>query len=209
MRKYIIGRLALSIPTLFGITVLIFLAMRVLPGDPVAMIATEGQGTYMLTEAELAKARASLGLDKPLHIQYLSWMGDIARGDLGKSFWRGEPIRDLIARRGPITAQIALTTVLISWLIGIPVGMFSAMWRRTLPDYVTRVIVTVFMAVPSFWVGLMMVLFSVLVLNWRPSISIIYPWDDFVGNAQMILGPSIAMGLGLGAVTARDRKSVV
>ena len=88
MQRYILGRLALAIPTLFGITVLIFLAMRVLPGDPVAMIASEGQGTYTLTAAELVEARHSLGLDRPLYAQYLSWMSDIARGDLGKSFWR-------------------------------------------------------------------------------------------------------------------------
>jgi len=209
MQRYILGRLALAVPTLFGITVLIFLAMRVLPGDPVAMIASEGQGTYNLTPEELEKARASLGLDRPLHIQYLSWMGDVARGDLGRSFWRGEPIRDLIARRGPITAQIALMAVTVSWIIGIPVGMFSAMWRRSLADYITRVVVTVFMAVPSFWVGLMIVLIGVLVFTWRPPISIIYPWDDLSGNLQMTLGPAIAMGAGLGAVTARITRSSV
>jgi peptide/nickel transport system permease protein len=209
MQRYILGRLALAVPTLFGITVLIFLAMRVLPGDPVAMIASEGQGTYTLTADELAQARHSLGLDRPLHMQYLSWMGDIARGDLGKSFWRGEPIRDLIARRAPITGQIALMAVAVSWLLGIPLGMFSAMWRRSLADYVTRVVVTVFMAVPSFWVGLMIVLVGVLVFTWRPPISIIYPWDDLSGNLQMTLGPAMAMGLGLGAVTARITRSSV
>ena len=209
MQRYILGRLVLAVPTLFGITVLIFIAMRVLPGDPVAMISTEGQGTYTLTQEELAKARASLGLDRPLYAQYLSWMGDIARGDLGRSFWRGEPIRDLIARRAPITAQIALMAVIISWIIGIPVGMFSAMWRRSLADYATRIIVTVFMAVPSFWVGLMVVLVGVLVFTWRPPISIIYFWDNPGGNMEMTLGPAIAMGTGLGAVTARITRSSV
>lgn len=209
MQRYILGRLVLAIPTIFGITVLIFLAMRVLPGDPVAMIASEGQGTYTLTPEELEAARHSLGLDRPLYAQYLSWMGDVARGDLGTSFWRGDPIRDLIARRGPITAQIALMAVAVSWIIGIPVGMFSAMWRHSFADYLTRVVVTVFMAVPSFWVGLMIVLIGVLVFTWRPPISIIYLWDDPSGNLQMTLGPAIAMGAGLGAVTARITRSSV
>ena len=120
MRKYALRRLVSAVPTLFGITVLIFVAMRVLPGDPVAMIASEGQGTYALRAEELAKARATLGLDKPYYLQYLDWMGEVLRGDLGRSFWRGEPIRDLILRRGPITAQIALMAVCLSWVIGIP-----------------------------------------------------------------------------------------
>ena len=152
MRKYALSRLVSAVPTLFGITVLIFVAMRVLPGDPVAMIASEGQGTYALRAEELAKARATLGLDKPYHLQYLDWIGEVLRGDLGRSFWRGEPIRDLILRRGPITAQIALMAVCLSWVIGVPVGIASAVWRRSLGDHVTRLVVTVFMAVPSFWV---------------------------------------------------------
>jgi len=209
MQRYILGRLALAVPTLFGITVLIFLAMRVLPGDPVAMIASEGQGTYTLTQEELAAARHSLGLDRPLYMQYLSWMSDVAHGDLGRSFWRGDPIRDLIARRGPITAQIALMAVAVSWLIGIPVGMFSAMWRRSLADYVTRFVVTVFMAVPSFWIGLVIVLVGVLWFTWRPPISIIYLWENPSGNLQMTIGPAVAMGAGLGAVTARITRSSV
>ena len=108
-------RLLASIPALFGVTVVIFLAMRVLPGDPLAMITGEG-ASYILKEEDLQAARASLGLDKPLHEQYLRWMADVARGELGKSFWRKEPIRDIILRRAPISGQIALMAIVISWL---------------------------------------------------------------------------------------------
>src|SRR5262245_55745580 len=128
--------------------------MRILPGDPVAMIAAEGQGPYALRGDELAKARATLGLDKPYHVQYLDWMSDVLRGDLGRSFWRGEPIRDLILRRGPITAQIALMAVGLSWLIGVPVGLCGAVWRRSVSDYLTGLVTTAWMVVLSFWVGL-------------------------------------------------------
>ncbi len=209
MQKYILSRLVSAVPTLFGITVLIFVAMRVLPGDPVAMIASEGRGTYVLHKEELAKARATLGLDKPYYIQYMSWMGDVFRGDLGRSFWRGEPIRDLILRRGPITAQIALMAVFLSWLIGVPVGLTSAVWRRSLADSLTRTVVTIFMAVPSFWIGLVIVLVGVLAFTWRPPLTIIYFWDDPWKNLQITLGPSIAMGAGLGAVMARITRSSV
>jgi peptide/nickel transport system permease protein len=209
MQKYLLGRLASAIPTLFGITVLIFVAMRVLPGDPVAMIASEGRGTYVLDKQQLAKARATLGLDRPYHVQYVNWIGDVLRGDFGRSFWRGEPIRDLILRRGPITAQIALMAVGLSWLIGVPIGLCGAVWRRSVSDYVTRLVTTVFLAVPSFWVGLVIVLVGVLVFTWRPPLTIVYFWDDPWRNLQLTLGPAIAVGLGLGAIMARITRSSV
>lgn len=207
MHKYILSRLLAAVPTIIGITVLIFLAMRVLPGDPVAMIASEGQGTYRLTAEELRRARASLGLDRPYHEQYLKWVGDVLRGDLGTSFWRGEPVRDVILRRAPITAQIALMAVALSWLIGVPVGLFSALRRDTLLDYLIRGGVTIFMAVPSFWIGLTFILISVLVFTWRPPLTIVYFWDNPWLNLQMTAGPALALGLSLGAVTARMVRS--
>jgi peptide/nickel transport system permease protein len=209
MQTYILRRLALSIPALFGVTVLIFLAMRVLPGDPLAMISSEAGGNQILTAEELQAMRASLGLDKPYPIQYLDWMRDVARGDLGFSFWRKEPIRDFILHRAPITAQIALMAIVISWLVGLPVGIVSVLWRNKLPDYLTRFFVILFVAVPSFWVALLIMLFWVLVYTWRPSITIIYLWQDPVANLQMTLGPAFVLGLGVAAITARMTRSAM
>ena len=107
MQRYLLRRLLTAIPTLFGISVLVFVAMRVIPGDPLAQIANEGQGAVPLTDEELAAARASLGLDQPLPQQYLSWMGDVAHGDLGHSFWNTEPISTIVVRRGAISLEIA------------------------------------------------------------------------------------------------------
>src|SRR5215470_9413670 len=126
MRKYLAQRLLIAIPTIFGVTVLIFVAMRVLPGDPLSAISGEGGGTYVLSQEQLQAARKSLGLDRPYVVQYLDWVRDVLRGDLGKSFWRGEPIREVIARRAPITGQIALMAIVLSWLIGLPVGLIGA-----------------------------------------------------------------------------------
>jgi peptide/nickel transport system permease protein len=209
MLQYLIRRLLLALLTIFGVTIVIFITMRVLPGDPLAMIYGEGQGLYVLTEAEAAAARASLGLDQPLVMQYLSWMADVARGEMGYSFWGDTPISETILRRGPITAQIALTAILLAWLIGVPTGIISAMWRETRIDYFLRVIVTVFMAVPSFWLGLTMILFTVLVFNWRPSITIVQFWEDPRENFLMVIGPSIAVGVGLGAIIARMTRTTV
>jgi peptide/nickel transport system permease protein len=203
MYKYVLRRLAVSIPTIIGITILIFIAMRVIPGDPLALIVTEGQGAYVLSEKELAAARASLGLDKPYYIQYLNWMKDVISGDLGHSFWTKEPISALIKRRGPISAQIAIMAVIFSWLVGIPIGMLSAVSRNSLLDYMARVGITVFIALPSFWVGLLIVLFTVLVYRWRPPLVIIQFTEDPIGNLSMTGLPALALGLGLSAGMAR------
>ncbi len=209
MRKYLAQRLLIAIPTLFGVTLLIFIAMRVLPGDPLAAISGEGGGTYVLSPEQLRAARASLGLDRPYAVQYFDWLGDILRGDLGKSFWRGEPIRELIFRRAPITGQIALMAVILSWVIGLPVGLVGAVWRNSWTDYVFRLVVTLFMAIPSFWVGLMIVLSLVLAFTWRPPLTIAYLWDDPARNLQMTAGPALALGVALAAMMARITRSSV
>jgi peptide/nickel transport system permease protein len=209
MRKYLGQRLLIAIPTLFGVTLLIFIAMRVLPGDPLSAISGEGGGTYVLSKEQLQAARASLGLDRPYVVQYLDWLRDILRGDLGKSFWRGEPIRELIFRRAPITGQIALMAIILSWVIGLPVGLVGALWRNSWTDYAFRLVVTLFMAIPSFWVGLMIVLSLVLVYTWRPPLTIVYLWEDPVRNLQLTAGPALALGVALGAMMARITRSSV
>jgi peptide/nickel transport system permease protein len=209
MRKYLTQRLLIAVPTLFGVTLLIFIAMRVLPGDPLSAIAGEGGGTYVLSKEQLQAARVSLGLDRPYVVQYLDWLKDILRGDLGKSFWRGEPIRELIFRRGPITGQIALMAIILSWVIGLPVGLVGALWRNSWTDYAFRFVVTLFLAIPSFWVGLMVVLSLVLVFTWRPPLTIVYLWDDPIRNLQMTAGPAVILGVALAAMMARITRSSV
>ncbi|MEZ4863214.1 MAG: ABC transporter permease [Caldilineaceae bacterium] len=207
MTKYILNRLLIAVPTIIGITILIFLAMRVLPGDPLAVIMSESTGNYVLNDEELAAMRASLGLDQPLYVQYLQWMGEVVRGDLGSSFWTKEPISALILRRGPITAEIALMAILFSWLIGVPLGMASAIWRNSFFDHLSRLGITLFIAVPSFWVGLLIVLFTVLVFTWRPPLVIVQLWEDPGTNLSMTLLPALALGLGLAAGQARMTRS--
>ncbi len=207
MYRYILRRLVIAIPTLIGVTILIFLAMRVLPGDPLAVVASEASGKQVLSDEELATLRASLGLDQPYYVQYLDWMRQVVKGEFGSSFWTKEPIIDLILRRGPITAEIALLAVLFSWLIGVPLGMLSALRRNSMLDYVTRVVITIFIAVPSFWLGLLIVLYTVLVFSWRPPLSIVQLWEDPLTNLSMVVLPALAVGLGLAAGQARMSRS--
>ncbi|MBV9169839.1 MAG: ABC transporter permease [Chloroflexi bacterium] len=209
MQRYLARRLLTAIPTLFGITILIFVAMRILPGDPLAQIASEGQGQYRLSDEELAAARASLGLDRPLYEQYFNWLADVARGNLGHSFWNTEPISDTVIRRGAISLEIALAALALSWLFGVPAGILSATHRNRWSDYVVRLGMTLFLAIPSFWIGLAIVLFLVLNFTWRPPLVITELWQDPAQNLQMIVGPAIALGLGLAAGLARMTRSSV
>ena len=207
MQTYILQRLLAAIPTIFGITVLIFLAMRVLPGDPFLAVGGEMATTVRMSEEQIRQARAQLGLDRPYHEQYLDWMGDIARGDFGRSFWRDEPVRELIIRRAPISAEIALLAIVIAWLVGIPVGVLSATRGNTLLDYVARVFSVLFIAIPGFWLGILIVTFLVLTFLWRPPIVSADLWDDPWTNLQMVIGPGVVLGLGIAAVLARFARS--
>ncbi len=207
MHLYVFRRLLIAIPTIIGVTLLIFLAMRILPGDPLEMIENESVGTIRLTPEQLASARASLGLDRPYYQQYLTWMYDVLRGNFGTSFWRGEPLIELISRRAPITIQIALMAVAVSWMIGLPIGLLSAIRRNSPVDYLARLFVTLFQAIPSFFLGLLAILVGILYFSWRPSMTIVYLWDDPVKNLQMTIGPALALGVGLGAFIARITRS--
>ncbi|MCC6179589.1 MAG: ABC transporter permease [Chloroflexi bacterium] len=207
MHLYVLRRLLIAIPTIIGVTLLIFIAMRVLPGDPLSTLEGESIGSVQLTPEQIAAARASLGLDRPYYVQYLSWMGDVLRGNFGTSFWRGEPLIELISRRAPITIQIAIMAVLLSWAIGLPIGMLSAARRNSALDYATRVFVTLFQALPSFFLGMLAIMVGILYFSWRPSLTIVYLWTDPIRNLQMTLGPALALGLGLGAFIARIARS--
>ncbi len=207
MRPYLVRRLMLALPTVIGVTIMIFLAMRVIPGDPLRSIIGEGQ-IYVLSDEELAAVKASLGYDKPLVIQYLVWMRDVAKGDLGYSFWqRDKSIADMVIRRGPITLQISLMALLLAWVIGLPAGILTAVWRNTSLDYGVRGLVTLLMAMPNFWLGLAMILATILIWNWRPPIELVSLWESPWTNLQMTIGPAIAMGLGFGAIIARMVRS--
>ncbi|MDP3064097.1 MAG: ABC transporter permease [Chloroflexota bacterium] len=210
MRKYVFRRLLLAVPTLVGVTLLIFVVMRVIPGDPLALVmGGEGQVAHVLSGEELAKARASLGLDRPLYRQYAGWIADVARGRLGTSFWRKTPVTELIVRRGAITAQIAIIAVALSWLVGLPSGILSAAKRNTRVDYGTRLLVTLFMAMPSFWIGTIIVTLGVIWFSWRPPMGIIYIWDRPWQNLQSTLFPALTLALGMGAVVARMARATI
>lgn len=206
MYSYIVRRLAFGGLTVFGVSVIVFLIMRVMPGDPLAAIFGP-EGMTRLTEAQRASYMEELGLSDPLIVQYFRWMGDIARGDLGRSFFRAESVGEMVMRRGPLTAQIGILSVILSWLIGIPVAVISALRPNSTADTTVRVVTITCLAVPGFWLGMLIVLGLLFGFGYRAPLTgaalFKDPWTTF----QIVIGPAFVLALGQAAYIARMARS--
>lgn len=206
VQKYLLRRLMYGVLTVFGVSVIIFIVMRILPGDPlVAMFGMEG--FMKLSEADRARIMEELGLSDPLIVQYGRWMKDIASGSLGKSFFRGESVAEIILHRGPLSAQIGIFSVIISWIVGLPVGIISAFRPNSLIDQVARSLSILFLAVPGFWLGMLIVLALLFWFNYKAPLLVVHVWQDPWTNFQLVIGPAIVLGLGQGAYIARMSRS--
>jgi len=206
MFSYIARRVLFGLLTIVGVSVVVFLVMRVLPGDPLVAIFGP-DGFTKLTEEQRANYMRDLGLSDPLWLQYVGWMKDVVAGDLGRSFFRSESVAEMISRRGPLTAQIAITSVSISWLVGIPVAIVSALKPNSIADNVVRFFSILFLAVPGFWLGMLIVLGLLFAFGYRAPLTgaslLTDPWTTF----QMIIGPAVVLGLGQAAYIARMARS--
>ncbi len=206
MFSYIVRRLAFGVLTVIGVSIVVFCVMRILPGDP--LIALFGpDGFAKLSDADRASHMQALGLSDPLWLQYWNWVKSIARGEFGRSFFRSESVAEMILRRGPLTAQIALLSVLFSWLVGIPVAIISALRPNSLADNIVRFLSIFFLAVPGFWLGMLIVLGLLFAFGYRAPLTgaslLTDPWTTF----QIIIGPAIVLGLGQAAYIARLARS--
>ena len=208
MQKYILRRVLLAIPAIIGLTIIIFLVMRILPGDVLTVMFGE-EGTLQLSEEDRARIIASLGLDKPIYLQYVDWLQDIVTLKLGQSFWRSDTVMDLIKNRGPITLEIAIVSVILSWVIGLPVGILAAMKRNTPFDYAGRFFSILFLAIPNFWLGTLIVLTLVLTFEWKAPLGVINLWEDPWANLQIIWGPALVLGIGQAAYVCRMARSAL
>ena len=208
MYSYIARRFAFGALTVIGVSIMVFVVMRILPGDPlVAIFGPEGM--TKLTEEQRASYMAELGLSDPLWVQYLRWIKDIIQGNFGRSFFRSESVADMILRRGPLTAEIALISVVLSWLVGIPVAIISALKPNTVVDSVVRFISILFIAVPGFWVGMLIVLALLFWFGYRAPMAGVGFFTDPVGNLQLVIGPAVVLGLGQAAYIARMGRSAL
>ena len=207
MHLFVIRRVLYAVPTLIGVSILIFLVMRIIPGDPVATMFGEEIGK--IRPEDRAAIEEQLGLTDPLIVQYGNWLKDIGTGTLGESFWRNDSVVDIIKRRGPLTLEIVILSIIISWAIGLPVGIISALRQNTPLDYIARFFSVVFLAIPQFWLGSMIILLLVLKWGYAPSLGITNIWDDPIKNLEIVWGPSVVMGLAVSAYISRMTRSTL
>ena len=207
MRKYILRRLLLMVPTLLGVAVLIFLLVRVVPGDIVEM-RYAGQGAFV-TKDLLEKERVRLGLDKPLWRQFLEWMWGILRFDFGSSMWTGAPITHEIAIRFQLSLQLALMATTVAVLLAIPLGTLAALRQDTWVDYAVRVFSIAGLATPSFWLGILMILAFLLFFAWLPPMVFTPLWKNPWQNLSQLIWPALAVGYRYSAVATRMTRSAM
>ncbi|HWO04281.1 MAG TPA: ABC transporter permease [Methylomirabilota bacterium] len=208
MRTYLAKRLLLIVPTLFGVAAVVFLIMRVIPGD-VTLLILGGDQTGRIDPQQLAAMRHQLGLDQPLAVQFGAWLWGVLRLDFGTSLWTGQPVIEEVLIRLPLSLEVAILATIVSVLLAIPLGMLAAVRQDTWVDYVIRVVSIGGQAIPSFWVGILVILFLVIYFGWGPPLEFTPPWVDPWANFQQLVWPVLTIGYRYAAVTTRMTRSTV
>jgi len=208
MLHYVIKRLLLMIPTLFGVAVLIFLLLRVVPGD-VVEARYMGQGSQFTSQDLMNIERKKLGLDQPLWKQFTSWMGGVLRLDFGLSMWTGAPITEEIRLRFALSLQLAIMATVVATLLAIPLGILAAVKQDTWIDYAVRVFSIAGLAMPSFWLGILMILVMLIFFKWLPPMVYTPFWVDPWENLAQLIWPALAVGYRYSAVATRMMRSAM
>ena len=208
MKQYIVKRILLYFPTLVLITVLVFLLMRVIPGDPaIQLLAAGGDASY--TEEDLAKKRAELGIDRPLVVQYVDWVWGMLRGDMGKALYYQRPVSEELSPRIPITFEIAILAMLISIVLAVPLGIVSAITQDSLFDYIGRGFTIFGISVPIFVTGIVSIYILARVFNWLPPFGYAKLWEAPWENLQQIFFPALTLAIFQMNFTARVTRSAM
>ncbi len=205
MLRFTLHRLLLAIPTLIGVAVLIFFMLRVVPGDVVEVKLRADGGSVSQETLEMERKR--LGLDKPMMTQFADWMIGLAKLDLGKSLWTEQRVVDEIAVRLELSLQVAIMATIVAILFAIPLGTLAALMRDTWVDYVVRFVMIGGLAIPSFWLGMLIMLTLLSLFNWLPPITFTPFYVDPWANVSQLIWPAVAVGYRYSAVVARMVRS--
>lgn len=206
MTTYILRRLALLVPTLVGMSLLVFAMVRLLPGDVVDIMTA---GEEHVTDEAKRKLREALGLADPIPVQYVRWVLGLLRGDPGISLRSGERIGDILTRSIPVTVELALLAIFMATLVAIPLGVLSAVRREGLADAGARVAGLIGLSLPSFWLATLALLFTSLTFRWVPPVTWISPLRDPVGNLAQMLIPAATVAVGLMAIEMRMTRTTM
>jgi len=208
VRTYVLKRVLLIVPTLLGVASLVFVIMRVVPGD-VTLLILGGDQAGRIDPAQIAAMRHQLGLDQPLLVQFGTWLWGVLRFDFGTSLWSGQPVIEELLIRLPLSLELAILATIVSVLLAIPFGMLAAVRQDTWVDYLVRIVSIGGLAIPSFWVGILVILLLVIYFGWGPPLEFTPPWVDPWANAQQMVWPVVTVGYRYAAVTTRMTRSTL
>jgi peptide/nickel transport system permease protein len=197
-------RLLQLIPTIFFVSVLIFLLQQLLPGDPALVMAGEEKDPEVIEQI-----RRRYRLDQPLPIQYLAWIGGVLRGDLGESMRLSEPVANLVLQKLPVTVQLAVMAMLFTLIIGIPAGIISAVKKNTVWDYAVNVFALWGISTPNFWLGIMMIFLFSVQLGWLPASGYVSPFEDFRASIAATIMPAFVLGNSFAGVIMRHTRAAM
>ncbi|MCC7484002.1 MAG: ABC transporter permease [Burkholderiales bacterium] len=209
MARFVVHRFLLMIPTLLGVAVLVFFLLRLMPGDPVATMLLGDAGGTNISKEMIASERERLGLDQPLYVQFFRWMGGLLQGDFGVSMWTGRPVLHEIGIRLELSLQVAVMATVLAVLLALPLGTLSAIFKDTWIDQSIRVFSIAGLAVPSFWLGMIVILLLLTWANWIPPLTFTpfleNPWE----NLAQLIWPALAVGYRYSAVATRMMRSSI
>ncbi len=208
MRGYILRRLLALLPTLILASIIVFVTVRLIPGDVIELMLS--QNDVAADKKSREQIIAALGLDVPMWQQYLRWVGAIVlRGDLGQSLWQGTPVTEHLLARLPITFELGAIALVVGLIIALPVGIYSAIRQDTAGDYIARSFSILLLAVPSFWLGTMVMVFPSIWWGWSPPVDFVNFFTSPWANLQQMLLPGIVLGAALSAITMRLTRTMM
>ena len=208
MGNYALHRVFLFIPTLLLATILVFGLFWIVPGDAAMMLLTgDEDAAGKVTNEDIDRLREKMGLNRPIHVQYSAWVWDLMKGDLGDSLWYKTPVLDDLKDRFPITIQLATMALVMAFVAAVPLGIISAVKQDTKIDYFSRIFALIGIAMPSFWLGILMVYALAYWFEWLPPLEYANIWDDPWLNMQQLFFPALALAFHDMAFTARVTRS--
>ena len=213
MRQYAIKRIGLFIPTILLVTIIVFVVMRLIPGDICLAILSDGEASF--TQEELQDCRTELNLDRHdnqminLSLQYFDWIGGAVQGDFGDSLWFKAPVMEELAERIPVTVELTILAMLIAVVFAVPLGILSALKPESLLDYGARIFTLTGIAMPTFLIAILMVLFLVRFFGWLPPLGYQQIWEDPGQNLQQMIFPALALAIYEMAFVARVTRSAM
>ncbi len=206
MQAFILKRLLSLLPTLLFTSIIVFASIRLIPGDVIDLMLSQND---ISTGQDRELIETALGLDKPIYVQYFSWIGAALGGDLGRSLWKNVPVTEQLAATLPITFEMGVLALLVALSVAIPIGIYSAMRQDTGSDYIARSFSLLMLAIPSFWLGTLVMVFPSVWWRWAPPLDYTPFLEDPLKNLRHMLIPAILLGLSLSAVTMRMTRTMM